>query len=587
MSLTFVLACITTLAQTPTLVEIRDLTPREHRVAGFVLTAPQDLRVEAVGAEPRPDRQERDGESWNWQDDERTTWPAAAWILDARTREVVWDLRAAETERSPNGLRRFAGPVRLRAGVYEAHYASYPAAWVSSNGDFSLRGLARLGRRAVSGGPYVDDGAYREFALTIVGAGRKADETTGAFAASAITSLKPEPSATARYAFELIRPTDVEVYAIGEARRDGAFDYGWIVNADKRTRVWSMDYAHSEPAGGAEKNRMVRETLHLPAGRYAAYFANDASHDPEEWNAVPAFDPAFWGLTLRVTDAAARAAVRPFDYEPVPAGQTLVALTGIGDDASRSAGFTLRRPMDVRVYAIGEGVNGDMVDYAWIVDATNHRRAWTMRYDDTEPAGGAEKNRLFDGTVHLDAGSYLVYYTSDGSHSADDWNAAAPAEPRYWGVSVFPASGRLDPAAAGPFERPGARGAGGAGGGGAVVAELVRMGNNERARAAFQLDQETTLRVYAVGEGDGELVDYGWIEEAGSGRVVWEMTYRTAEPAGGARKNRVFDGMIRLPAGAYVLRYRSDGSHAYSNWNADPPDDPESWGITVSRAPRR
>jgi hypothetical protein len=113
------------------------------------------------------------------------------------------------------------------------------------------------------------------------------------------------------------------------------------------------------------------------------------------------------------------------------------------------------------------------------------------------------------------------------------------------------------------------------------------MGNNERARAAFQLDQETTLRVYAVGEGDGELVDYGWIEEAGSGRVVWEMTYRTAEPAGGARKNRVFDGMIRLPAGAYVLRYRSDGSHAYSNWNADPPDDPESWGITVSRAPRR
>lgn len=92
MALTFVLACITTLAQSQTLVEMRDLSPREHRVAGFVLSTPQVLRVAAVGAEPRLER----------EDDERTTWPAAAWILDTRTREVVWDLRAAETERSRN-----------------------------------------------------------------------------------------------------------------------------------------------------------------------------------------------------------------------------------------------------------------------------------------------------------------------------------------------------------------------------------------------------------------------------------------------------------------------------------------------------
>jgi len=64
---------------------------------------------------------------------------------------------------------------------------------------------------------------------------------------------------------------------------------------------------------------------------------------------------------------------------------------------------------------------------------------------------------------------------------------------------------------------------------------------------------------------------------------VWKMTYDESDPAGGARKNRVFDGVITLPAGTYVLRYTSDGSHAYGDWNDDPPDDPESWGITVFR----
>lgn len=561
------------------IVDIQDLTPQEHRVVAFVLAGPQALRVTAVGGEPRPDRP-RDRNKNDWQNDKQTTWPAAAWILDARTRAVVWDLRSAESDRSANGLRHFAGTVQLPAGLYEAHYASYPAAFVS-NGNFDLRTLARLGRRLRHGGPYVDDGAYKEFAFTITGSGRAAtsDEVEAAhtaFMATAIASAVPERGSSTRQAFELTRPADVEVYAIGEIRQDGAFDYGWILNADTHERVWKMEYGNTEPAGGAQKNRMVHETLRLKPGRYVAYFVNDDSHGPEEWNAVPATDPEFWGLTLRVADPRARAGVRPFTYEPVPAGQTLVSLTRIGDDATRSAGFTLRRAMDVRIYAIGEVSGSDMVDYAWIVDATQHRRVWTMSYANTEHAGGAEKNRLFEGTVHLEAGSYMVHFTSDGSHSYDDWNAAAPAEGRYWGVSVFPASGRLSPADAGPYQRP-------SGGGGTAVADLVRMGDNEHARTPFRLERETTLRIYALGEGSsGDMFDYGWIEDD-NGRVVWQMNYEDSEPAGGARKNRVFDGTITLPAGSYVLRYASDGSHSFDDWNDDPPDDPESWGISIFR----
>ncbi|MGH7537312.1 MAG: hypothetical protein ACREMF_01640 [Gemmatimonadales bacterium] len=574
-------------AQSDVLVEIRNLTPREHRTAAFVLPSAQAVRVDAVGAEPRRERKFEDRWWWGGQEEERDTWPAAAWIRNATTREVVWDLRAARTDRSRNGLRRFSGTVQLPAGVYVAHYGSFPATSVSYHGDFDLGSLRRGSqsrRDARYGGPYVDDGSYREFALAIRGAGRPAgardlDSAGRAFTASTVIALRPDgPAASLRTAFAIARPTDIEVTAIGEMRRNGVFDYGWIQTADTRRRVWGMTYSRSVEAGGAHKNRMAREIVHLAAGRYIAYFVTDDSHDPDEWNAVPAFDPDLWGLTLRVADPAARAAVRPFEWEPVPAGQTIVSLTDIGDDKLRSAGFTLRRSMDVRIYALGEGSNpgGEMDDYAWILDATSRRRVWAMRYEDTEHAGGAEKNRLFDGTIRLEAGRYVVYYKSDGSHGSGKWNDAPPAESRYWGVSIFPASGQLDRSAVGPREDVTSD----------AVAELVRIRSGRRLHTPFTLDSATLVRVVAIGEGsDGEMFDYGWIENAETGTAAWEMTYRATTHAGGARKNRLFDGTIRLPAGRYELRYETDGSHAYGDWNDDPPDDPAGWGIAVLRAP--
>lgn len=573
-------------AQSTVLVDIRNLTPQEHRSAAFVLPAPQAIQLEATGAEPRRDRRGR--EFWSFgNEDERHTWPAAAWIIDVRTRDVVWDLRTAQTDRSREGLRRFSGTIRLPVGVYEAHFGSFVATSVTHTGNLDgfisrMREARRRGEVSYSG-PYVDDGSYRAFAFAIRGAGRPAgardlDSATRAFTGSVVLALLPDTQgASVRTGFELARPTDVEVYAIGELQRADAYDYGWIQNADTRRRVWGMEYARSVPAGGASKNRMVRDTIRLAAGRYVAYFVSDDSHDPDEWNAVPPYDPKFWGLTLRVAAPAARTAVRTFDWEPVPA-QTIVSLTGVGDDELRSEGFTLHQPMDVRVYALGEGSNpdGEMDDYAWIVNASTRRRVWAMAYGDTEGAGGADKNRLFDGTIRLEAGSYLVYYKSDGSHSAGKWNASPPAESRYWGISLFPASGRLDASAVGPFEsvRSGA------------IAQLVRIRSDKRKHTLFTLDRPTTVRIYAIGEAVGdEMYDYGWIEDAASGDTVWEMTYRTTSPAGGASKNRLFDGTVQLAAGRYVLHYRTDGSHAYSDWNADPPDDPEGWGVAVFRTP--
>jgi hypothetical protein len=61
------------------------------------------------------------------------------------------------------------------------------------------------------------------------------------------------------------------------------------------------------------------------------------------------------------------------------------------------------------------------------------------------------------------------------------------------------------------------------------------------------------------------------------------MTYSMTFHAGGGRKNRVVNTTIVLDKGDYRLRYRSDDSHCYNDWNVDPPEDQEYWGITLFR----
>ncbi len=92
------------------------------------------------------------------------------------------------------------------------------------------------------------------------------------------------------------------------------------------------------------------------------------------------------------------------------------------------------------------------------------------------------------------------------------------------------------------------------------------------------------MRIYALGEGrTGRMFDYAWIEDARSGKAAWEMTYRKTGHAGGARKNRVFDDVIMLKAGEYLLCYESDDSHSFKNWNAAPPRDRGNYGATIYR----
>jgi hypothetical protein len=76
------------------------------------------------------------------------------------------------------------------------------------------------------------------------------------------------------------------------------------------------------------------------------------------------------------------------------------------------------------------------------------------------------------------------------------------------------------------------------------------------------------------------MIDYGWIENAETGMRVWEMKEPETTHGGGAGKNRKVDTVITLPAGKYRLRYKSDDSHSFDNWNAMPPEI-NFWGIAL------
>ncbi|HEX8385931.1 MAG TPA: hypothetical protein VF576_07090, partial [Rubricoccaceae bacterium] len=80
----------------------------------------------------------------------------------------------------------------------------------------------------------------------------------------------------------------------------------------------------------------------------------------------------------------------------------------------------------------------------------------------------------------------------------------------------------------------------------------------------------------------GERLDYGWIEDA-SGDRVWEMTRANTEPAGGAAKNRRFDGVLRLDEGTYTAHYVTNGRHAFGAFEGGAPPDPDGWGLRVER----
>ncbi|HEY6953433.1 MAG TPA: hypothetical protein VI758_13575, partial [Bacteroidota bacterium] len=293
-----------------------------------------------------------------------------------------------------------------------------------------------------------------------------------------------------------------------------------------------------------------------------------------DWNARPPYDPFNYGITVSLVDAGDAGSVKVVD-PPQEEKNVLVSLVRMRDNDYKSAGFSLKKDGTIRIYALGESVddNREMVDYAWVVNARSRERVWTMDARRTFHAGGASKNRFVDEIVELPKGDYVAYYQTDGSHSYDEWNADPPFDPEHWGLTIMGAGKDFDPSSVSSFNEDNEAG---------VIAQLIRVSDDKHVHQRFTLSSKTKVRVYALGEADGdELADYGWIKNTETGETIWRMEIDETSWAGGAKKNRVADKTITLDKGEYEINYRTDGSHAFNDWNDDPPDDRAHWGITV------
>lgn len=114
-----------------------------------------------------------------------------------------------------------------------------------------------------------------------------------------------------------------------------------------------------------------------------------------------------------------------------------------------------------------------------------------------------------------------------------------------------------------------------------LLAQIVNVLDDEDKTVEFNIDRSQKVRIFSIGEGQaGEMFDYGWIENADKGLPVWEMQEPKTTHAGGAGKNRKVDVVIALEPGRYKLRYKSDDSHSFDNWNSLPPEI-NFWGIAI------
>lgn len=231
--------------------------------------------------------------------------------------------------------------------------------------------------------------------------------------------------------------SDVElrVLCLGEGN-DSMVDYGWIINANTRERVWKMDRDDTDYAGGAKKNRKISEVITLKKGDYLVYYTTDGSHAYREWNSSPPREGDLWGISIWATNEKDLDKVETFDASDFKTKNALVEILMVQNDEYKRESFTIDSDTRVRVLALGEGSDGDMYDYAYIKDDTG-RRVWEMEYYDTDYAGGARKNREISQLLTLEKGTYTVTYKSDGSHSYGRWNASPPSDQEMWGIVIL------------------------------------------------------------------------------------------------------------------------------------------------------
>ena len=234
----------------------------------------------------------------------------------------------------------------------------------------------------------------------------------------------------------LDKSMDLQILCIGEGTRE-MVDYGWIIDADSRDIVWKMKWRKTKHAGGGEKNRIIDEIVSFKKGKYIVSYQTDDSHSFRDWNTTPPYDQEKWGITVWTDDEDDMDNVDFFEERDFRSDNILAEIVKVQDNEYLHESFEMKRNGRIRIIAIGEGRRGEMYDYGWIINDKTDKTVWKMRYSRTDPAGGSEKNRIFNDTISLERGKYTVYFETDDSHSYRDWNTASPRDEEKYGITII------------------------------------------------------------------------------------------------------------------------------------------------------
>lgn len=553
------------LARGPVIASLEDFDGPELRRELFTLPASTELEIECVGvADPKGD-----------------AFLAQGWILDLESRRPVW-IQADEPGEYDNRSENWTteSRVTLPAGSYAAYFSA-SGGNLPVDEEISILGF-KIGKFEMHSGrnfEWDERGESGEWRFEIRAADAGFDpppppRAPELFPDAVVRELELRDNAFRQVRIDLDRELEVRLQATGEILRGSRqfADGAWIVDRSTWERVWSLEEGDTEHAGGADKNRVFRGRLILPAGSYIVSVATDGSHAVGSWNAPPPWDPESWGLALTPMHEGDRDAIHALGAalpEPV------VSITRMRDDAFERKPFVVERSTQVLIRGLGESSGRGFADFGWIERLSDFERVWAMDEGTrSEPAGGANKNRLVEEAMTLEPGAYALCYVTDDSHAFEDWNSDAPFDPEAWGVSIAelsPSGPSAIRTTLAETETP--------------FVSLAPVGSDEHLTKRFQTTERTQVRVIAIGEGvGGEMTDYGWIERS-NGDVVWKMNFKDTSRAGGDNKNREERVVLELPAGTWDLHYVTDDSHAFGDWNATPPIQPHLWGITLIELP--
>ncbi|MGM0943564.1 MAG: two-component regulator propeller domain-containing protein [Bacteroidota bacterium] len=114
------------------------------------------------------------------------------------------------------------------------------------------------------------------------------------------------------------------------------------------------------------------------------------------------------------------------------------------------------------------------------------------------------------------------------------------------------------------------------------IAIIEQVGPFEELTQGFEITERGTYFLVSVGEGDAaSMADYGWLENSLGETIIGMKTIEDSFWAGGGLKNRLQIAQIELNPGSYSLRYTSDDTHHFGDWNEPEPEFLPLYGIAI------